>query len=122
MFTIFAAPRNPNTLEDLQKAIDIELDDIINHPVTTEELDKAKKKMKMDFMTSLDSNSELASILSHTELLLGDYRYFANYLPQIEKVTSADIQKVAAKYLTKDKRTVATLNKKKDIANHENSK
>jgi len=120
MFVIFASPRNPNTLEDLQKAIDIELDKIIQQPVSPEELEKAKKKMKMDFITSLDSNSELASILSYTELLLGDYRYFANYLPQIEKVTAVDIQKVAAQYLTKDKRTVAILTKKKEIAPHEN--
>jgi predicted Zn-dependent peptidase len=122
MFVIFATPRHPNTIEDLQKAIDQELSDILSQSVSSEELDKAKKKIKMDFITSLDSNSELASILSHTELLLGDYRYFANYLPQIERVTPADIQNIAAKYLTKHKRTIATLTMNKDVKNDDHAK
>ena len=122
MFTIFARPRYPHTLDDLQKAIDVELENIVRTPVSDEELNKAKKKMKMDFISSLDSNSELASVLSETELLLGDFRYFSNYIPQIEKVTASDIQRVAAKYLTKDKRTIATLTKKKEIGKNENTK
>jgi len=122
MFAIFATPRTPHTSDDLLKAIEVELEDIINHPVSEKELARAKKKMKMEFISSLDSNAELASVLSDTELLLGDYRYFANYIPQIEKVTAADIQKVAAKYLTKNNRTIATLTKKKDAAKNENSK
>lgn len=114
LFAIFARPRHPRTTVDLQKAIDVELNELIRQPIPAEELSKAKKQMKMDYIKSLDSNSELASILSYYELLLGDYRYFSNYIAQIEKVTSADIQRVAAKYLTKENRTIATLTSKKD--------
>jgi len=80
--------------------------------VTEEELARAKNQLKMDFIKSLDSNSELASILSYTELLLGDYRYFSDYLPQIQKVTAGDIQAAAIRYLTAENRTVAVLNRK----------
>ncbi|MEE9912569.1 MAG: insulinase family protein [Deltaproteobacteria bacterium] len=112
LFTISASPRYPHTNDELQAAIFDVLESIKNHPVPDEELAKAKKQLKMDYIKSLDSNAELASILSYYELLLGDYRYFSNYVSQIDKVTALDIQQVAAKYLVAENRTIAVLNKK----------
>jgi Predicted Zn-dependent peptidases len=68
----------------------------------------------MEYITSLKSNSKIASLLSYYEVLLGDYRYFSNYLNYIDKVTALDIQKAAKFYLNKENRTIAVLNKKKD--------
>lgn len=112
LFAILAKPRHPHTNDELQMAIFQELENIKNHPVSDQELAKAKKQMKMDYLKSLDSNSELASTLSYYELLLGDYRYFSNYIAQIDKVTAGDIQATAAKYLVAENRTIAVLNKK----------
>ncbi len=111
LFTIFARPRHPHTSDELLKAVFLELEKIKNAPVSETELAKAKKQIKMDYMKSLDSNAELASVLSYYELLLGDYRYFARYISNIDKVTAADIQTAAAKYLTSENRTVAVLKK-----------
>ncbi len=41
--------------------------------------------------------------------LLGDYRRLDNYLPGIEKVTAADVQRVARKYLVTENRTLGVL-------------
>jgi len=112
LFAIFAQPRHPHTSDELQMAIFQELENIKSNPVSDQELVKAKKQMKMDYLKSLDSNSELASTLSYYELLLGDYRYFSNYISQIDKVTAGDIQAAAAKYLVAENRTIAVLNKK----------
>lgn len=117
LFAIFASPRHPHTNDELQTAILQELDDIKTRPVTDQELAKAKNQLKMDYIKSLDSNSELASILSYYELLLGDYRYFSNYISQIDKVTASDIQAAAKKYLVADNRTIAVLNKKPNETN-----
>jgi predicted Zn-dependent peptidase len=112
LFVITAHPRYPHTHHELQTAILRELENIKQHPVSDLELNKAKKQLKMDYIRSLDSNSELASTLSYYELLLGDYRYFSNYILRIDKVTAVDIQKAASKYLGADNRTIAVLNKK----------
>ena len=40
---------------------------------------------------------------------IGDYKMIDQYLPSIDKVTAADVQRVAQKYLVKDNRTVAIL-------------
>ena len=101
LFTIFAQPRHPHTNTELEEMILREIEKIKTQPVTDEELIKAKNHIKMEYIKSLDSNSEIASILSYYEVLLGDYRYFADYLKIIDKVTAEDIQKAAKLYLKK---------------------
>ena len=110
LFTVFGRPRSPHTSEQLLNAIFLEIDNVKNG-VTEKELIKAKKQIKMDYMRSLDSNAELASVLSYYELLLGDYRYFARYISAIDEISAADIRNVAIQYLTAENRTTAILKK-----------
>ncbi len=114
LFAIWARPRNPHTNDELLAVIFHELENIKNYPIPDKELIKAKNQLKMDYIKSLDSNSELASILSYYELLLGDYRYVSNYISHVDKVTAMDIQAAAVKYLVAGNRTIAVLNKKTD--------
>lgn len=111
LFMISAQPRHPHTNSELEEAILQEIEKIKIQPVTDEELIKAKNNIKMDYIKNLDSNSEIASILSYFEVLLGDYTFFADYLKNVDRVTVADIQKVAEVYLNKNNRTTAVLNK-----------
>jgi predicted Zn-dependent peptidase len=114
LFTILAKLRHPHTNIELEEIILQEIEKIKDKPVSDTELTKAKNQLKMGYLQSLDSNVELASILSYYEVLLGDFRYFSDYLSNIEKVTSADIQRAARLYLNSKNRTIAVLNKKKD--------
>jgi predicted Zn-dependent peptidase len=112
LFTIFAQPRHPHTNIELEEKILEEIEKIKTQPVADEELIKAKNNIKMEYVQSLDSNSEIASILSYCEILLGSYRYFSDYLNNVEKVTAEDIQKAAQDYLTKNNRTTVVLTTK----------
>jgi predicted Zn-dependent peptidase len=114
LFTISAKPRHPHTNSELEEIILQEIEKIKDKPVSDMELIKAKNQLKMAYLQSLDSNTELASILSYYEVLLGDFHYFSDYLSNIEKVTSADIQRAARLYLNSENSTIAVLNKKKD--------
>ena len=114
LFTIFAKPRHPHTNLEMENNILQEIEQLKNEPVTEAELTKAKNHLKIGYIQSLDSNTELASTLSYHEVLLGDFRFFSNYLDCIEKVTADDIQKAARLYLIKENRTIAVLNRKKD--------
>jgi predicted Zn-dependent peptidase len=114
LFVILAAPRHPHTNIELEEIILREIEKIKTQPVTDSELAKAKNQLRMEYITSLDSNSKIASIISYYEVLLGDYRYFSEYLNKIDNVTATDIQKAANLYLNKENRTIAILNKKKD--------
>jgi len=113
LFTIYGAPRHPHTNVELEALIYSEIERLKKEPVSDRELEKIKNQLKSDFIRDLDSNAGLASTLSYFEALLGDYRYITNHIHEIEKITSADIIRVARKYLTSDNRTVALLVKKK---------
>ena len=58
---------------------------------------------------SLRSNSGLASQLAFFQVVAKDWRYILKARDRIAAVTPADIQRVAARYLVKPNRTVATL-------------
>ena len=114
LFAIFAGPRHPHTTVELEEIILREIEKIKTQPVTDAELAKAKNRLRMEHIQSLDSNSKIASIISYYEVLLGDYKYFYDYLNKIDKVTASDIQKAANIYLNKENRTIAVLEKKKE--------
>ena len=113
LFAIFARPRQPHGNDKLEEIIWQEIEKLKSEPVSEMELAKAKNRMKMDFISGFDSNSEMASILSYYEVLLGDFNYFSNYLGMIDKITSADIQNAVKKYFTRENMTIATLSRKK---------
>lgn len=114
LFTISAQPRHPHTNRELEEIILQEIEKIKTSPVTSDELIKAKNIIKTDYIKNLDSNSEIASMLSYYEVLLGDYRYISEYPKIIDQVTAEDIMNVAEVYFTKTNRTIAVLEKKKD--------
>jgi predicted Zn-dependent peptidase len=114
LFTIFAAPRNRHTNAQLEEVILSEIEKLKTDQISDEELAKAKNQIKMAYIQGLDSNSEIASTISYYEVLLGDYKYFANYLNVIDKVTAADIQNAARLYFNRENRTIAQLTKKKE--------
>lgn len=114
LFTILAAPRNGHTNAQLEEVILHEIEKFKAEPVSDAELAKAKNQIKMAYIKGMDSNSEIASTISYYEVLLGDYKYFANYLNVIDKITSADIQNAARLYFNKENRTIAQLSKKKE--------
>jgi len=114
LFLISAEPRHPHTNAELEKAIFGEIEKLKEQPISAAELAKAKNHIRMQYIKNLDSNSELASALSYYETLLGDYKYFANYLNMIDRVSATDIQNAAKKYFNKNNRTVGRLSQAKD--------
>jgi len=112
LFMIFANPKTPFSAIEVEQEIYKQIDLIKNDGVSPEELEKCKNQIKVDYLRSLTTNAALASKLSYYETILGDFRYLANYLENIDKITIDDIKNVAKKYLTKENRTVAILTKK----------
>jgi len=112
LFTIYASPRHPHSLAELEAALVKELESLKKEPVPARELDRVKNTIKADFIRSLDTNAELASMLSYFESVAGDYRYIINSIQIIDKITSDDILRVARKYFTDDNKTIAMLHTK----------
>ncbi|MGH7205918.1 MAG: M16 family metallopeptidase [Nitrospiraceae bacterium] len=109
LFLISAMPLAPHTTAELEEAIYEEIDRLKTEPVSQKELQKVLNNLDASLVRSLRSNSGLASQLAYFQTVVGDWRYVLRARDRIAAVTPADIQRVAAQYLIKSNRTVATL-------------
>ncbi|UCH82304.1 MAG: insulinase family protein [Nitrospiraceae bacterium] len=95
-------------IEDVENALYAEIDRIKKEPPSEREVLKAKNQIEADFIMSQDSIYYQAMLIAEFEMI-GDWRLKDRYLDGIRAVTPEDLQRVAKKYLIKDKRTVGTL-------------
>lgn len=108
LLVISLLPRQGVPLEALEQGVEMELDRLIEEPLTAAEIEQARNQILIATLRTMQSNSGLARMLS-TYQVLGDWKYLVNYEEQIRQVTSEDITRVVERYLHRDNRTVATL-------------
>jgi predicted Zn-dependent peptidase len=75
--------------------------------VDTATMDRVKIKVRASVIAQLDNNAGLASLLARHYAEYGDWRKLFTSINEIDKVTAADVQSVAATYFVKKNRTVA---------------
>jgi len=108
LFWISAQMRPGVKTDDVIAEIDKQIAALRDTPVTPEELQRAKNLEQSGFVYGQDSIFREAELLGVYQML-GDYHMIDDYLPEIDKVTAADIQRVARKYLVDSNRTVGVL-------------
>jgi zinc protease len=109
LFVVFAQPKAGVKTEQVEKAMYEELDRVKSSGVRPEEIEKAKNILLANFYRQMKTISGKANTLGSYELFFGDYRKLFTAAEDYKKVTSADVQRVAAKYFGERNRTVATL-------------
>jgi zinc protease len=70
--------------------------------VTADELNKAKKIFRASAITSRQMALQLAEVIQRATMFLGSPDAINSELERYEKVTIADLQRVAKTYLTPD--------------------
>src|SRR5580704_16422147 len=108
LFWITAQMRPNVKADDVINVVDGEIKQLASSPVDPQELQKAKNQELAGFVFSQDSNFREAMMLGQYELI-GGYKQLDQYIPSIDKVTPADVQRVVAKYLVTSNRTLGTL-------------
>ena len=103
-FVVPAAGVDPSAVEAELLAV---LADVAENGVTEDELRRAKTRARADLVGGLESNTGLALQLGVAETLTGDWRSLFNQLDDIDAVTAADVQAVAAETFRMQNRTVA---------------
>jgi zinc protease len=86
-----------------------EIEKLRTTPVSGDELAKAKNQLLSAHYRSLKTIAGRANLLGTYEVFQGDYHKLYTTEEDINKVTAADIQRVAGKYFLATNRTVATL-------------
>lgn len=109
LILFYAVPNKGKTNAECETAIEAEIKKLQDQPVTPEELEGVKARAKSGFIGQMGSNMGLAMGLANAYNLQGDWHKLFRELEQIEKVSAADIQRVAQKLFVKSNRTVGLI-------------
>lgn len=107
LFAFYAFPTPGHTPEEVRDAIHAEIDRLKKEDITDEELKMIKTRARANLIRSLGSNSGLASELAVYQARFGDWRELFRQIDKIDKVTKADIRRVANEYFVENNRTEA---------------
>jgi predicted Zn-dependent peptidase len=95
---------------DLEDAILEQTKKIVDEGISEKELQKVKNQKLMDFYKAMETINGMSNTIGNYELFFRDYKKLFSAPDDYKKVTIEDIQIVAAKYFTKQNRTVGILN------------
>jgi predicted Zn-dependent peptidase len=114
---IFYALTTPGTnVNQIENALDYELELLKTEPVTSEELERAKTTLIADIFSNLDSNLNIAKQLAEYQAKTGSWRNLFSQIEAIKKVSRLDIQKIAKETFRQDNRTIGRILTQKDNA------
>jgi len=106
LFSFYAVPVPGHTPQELGDAIHAEIDRLKKEDITDDELKMIKTRAKADLIRGLGGHSGLAQQLAIYESRYGDWRELFKSVDRIDKVSTADIRRVANQTFTDNNRTV----------------
>ena len=94
--------RGTSKLDEVETAVDAEIDSIVKDGVTDKELESAKNRFLRSMIFARDNQSSMANLYGTTLATGGNVKDIEEWPYRIKAVTAADIKAVAAKYLGVD--------------------
>jgi zinc protease len=94
------------SLPKLEAAIEAEIKLLQTKGVTPAEISRAKAQLRAGYLLSNRDINSQARQLGNDLTTTGDYQFTDKYLAGVERVTAADVQRVAKKYLQEQLKTI----------------
>jgi predicted Zn-dependent peptidase len=116
LFAFIGIPTAGHTASELAEPIHAELDRLKSEDVPADELQSIKTRAKAALLRQMDSNFGLALQLATYQTIFGDWRELFHDVEKIEKVTPADIKRVANATFVPTNRTTAMIESAKKTA------
>jgi predicted Zn-dependent peptidase len=109
LFAFYAVPLPGHTPAQMRDAIRKEIEKIKTTGVTGAELQMYKTRTRADMLRGLADNQGLANALAEYQTRYGDWRELFLQLDRVDRVTSADIRRVANQVFVASNRTSAEI-------------
>jgi zinc protease len=106
--------KSQSTIESIQ-ATDEDIADLASKPISEDEIQRAKDAILNAFIFRLDSPDKILGERMTYEYYGYPPDWLDNYQAEVKKVTAADVNRVAAKYLHKDQLAVLVVGNTKDF-------
>jgi predicted Zn-dependent peptidase len=109
LFAFYAVPVPGHTPDEMRDAIHKEIDKLKSTDVTDEELQRFKTRARADLLRGLNDNEGVAQELAQFQTRYGDWRELFRQLDRIDKVSKADVRRVANKIFVESNLTSARI-------------
>jgi predicted Zn-dependent peptidase len=109
LFNVYAVANKEVKEKDLEEGIYTEIEKIKKDGISDKELQKIKNQKLMEFYGQVETINGKSNNIGTYEVFFGDYRKMFDAPANYNKITVADVQRVANKYLIKSNRTVGIL-------------
>jgi predicted Zn-dependent peptidase len=109
LFAFFAVPLPGHTNKEVADAIHTEIERLKKEDITDEELKMIKTRAKANLIRSLGDNEGLATQLAIYQTRYGDWRWLFYSVDRIDKVSKADIRRVANETFQDTNRTAGLI-------------
>jgi predicted Zn-dependent peptidase len=109
LFIFFAITTPGHTPKEIEDSIHAEIERLKAHDISDEELAMIKARTKADLIRQLGDNEGLAFQFGTNQALFGDWRELFREVDRIDKVTKADIRRVANATFVESNRTVGII-------------
>jgi zinc protease len=106
VFFFYAILQGGQKPDDGEKELIAEADRLRDQPVSETELVKAKNQLISGLVFGRQTDQDKADAIGYSKVILGDTTYVNRQLAEFQKVTAADVQRVAKTYFTPENRTV----------------
>ena len=106
LFLFFLVPSQGHTLAENEKELDSIVGNLQKEKVDAAALARVKTRTRASLIRQLDNNAGLARLLAEYYANFGDWKRLFTDIDEIDKVTGADVQRVAREYFTPGNRTV----------------
>jgi zinc protease len=95
--------------EDAINALIGELDRLTKEPISDRELERTKNQFARDYILGRETNQQKARVLAHAAVIHDDITTADGEFDIFQKITKADVQRVAKTYFTTENRLVITI-------------
>jgi zinc protease len=112
LFRVSATALPGKAIPEIEAAIYAELEKVKTDAIAPWEMEKARNSVKRGVVGGMTSSLNRAVQLTEDALFYNDPNRINTEVERVNKVTTADVQRVAAKYLTQANRSVVITNPK----------
>ena len=109
LFAFYAFPLPGHTTQEVADAIHVEIERLKKEDISDDELKMIKTRSKANLIRGLADNEGLATQLATYETRYGDWRELFRSVDRIDKVTKADIRRVANETFNDTNRTIGVI-------------
>jgi predicted Zn-dependent peptidase len=109
LFAFYAVPLPGHTTQEVADGIHAEIERLKREDISDEELRMIKTRTKANLIRGLGENEGLATQLAIYQMRYGDWRELFRSVDRIDKVTKADIRRVANQTFLVTNRTIGVI-------------